>query len=443
MRIAVIGTGYVGLVTGAGFADMGNDVVCADIDESKIAALQAGRIPIHEPGLENIVAYNVGEERLSFTTSIAAAVTGAEVVFIAVGTPPGEDGSADLRHVLAAAAETGKHLTGYTVIVNKSTVPVGTAARVRDVIAAATRHPFAVASNPEFLKEGDAINDFMKPDRIVIGCADPRAREVLRRLYEPFTRTSDRIIYMDTASAELTKYASNAMLATRISFMNDVARLCDALGADIELVRKGMGADPRIGPKFLFPGTGYGGSCFPKDVKALLATGREAGHHLELLDAVEHVNERQKGILADKVLAHFAPGAAGKGATPLAGRRLALWGLAFKPGTDDMREAPALVLIARLRAAGAAVAVHDPVAMDNARKLLGDAPDVTWHDHPYDTCQGCDALILVTEWHQFRRPNFGRIKTLLKTPVLFDGRNVWDPATVRSLGYTYYGIGRP
>ncbi|MBI5480792.1 MAG: UDP-glucose/GDP-mannose dehydrogenase family protein [Deltaproteobacteria bacterium] len=437
MKLAVIGTGYVGLVTGAGFADMGNDVTCADIDEAKIAALRAGRIPIHEPGLDNIVAYNVSEERLSFTTDIAAAVQGAEVVFIAVGTPPGEDGSADLSHVLAAAAAVGRALRDYTVVVNKSTVPVGTAERVRRAIAAETKVPFTVASNPEFLKEGDAINDFMKPDRIVIGCDDPRARDVLRRLYEPFTRTSDRIIYMDTASAELTKYASNAMLATRISFMNDIARLCERLGADVELVRKGMGADPRIGPKFLVPGTGYGGSCFPKDVKALMATAREAGHGLELLEAVHRVNERQKQILVDKLLGHYQEASGAKG------RRIAIWGLAFKPGTDDMREAPALVIIERLLAAGMTVALHDPVALEVARKLLGERAGVSWHQHPYDACAGADALVLVTEWHQFRRPNFGRIKSLLKAPLLFDGRNVWDPGQVRALGFTYYGIGRP
>ncbi len=437
MKLAVIGTGYVGLVTGAGLADMGNDVACVDIDAGKIAALKAGRIPIHEPGLENIVAYNVSEERLSFTTDIDAAVRDAEVVFIAVGTPPGEDGSADLSHVLAAAKTIGQSLTGSTVIVNKSTVPVGTAEKVRRAVAAETKHPFAVASNPEFLKEGDAINDFMKPERIVIGCDDPRARDVLKRLYEPFTRTSDRVIYMDTASAELTKYASNAMLATRISFMNDVARLCDALGADVELVRRGMGMDSRIGPKFLFPGTGYGGSCFPKDVKALMATAREAGHGLELLEAVHRVNERQKQILVDKMVAHF------KAAGGLKGRRIAVWGLAFKPGTDDMREAPALVIIERLLAAGAAVALHDPVSMDVAKKMLGELKGVEWHQHQYDACQGADALVLVTEWHQFRRPNFARVKALLKTPLLFDGRNVWDPAAVRSLGFTYYGIGRP
>jgi UDPglucose 6-dehydrogenase len=335
MKLAVIGTGYVGLVTGAGFADMGNDVICADIDENKIAALKAGRIPIHEPGLDNIVAYNVSEERLSFTTNIAAAVQDAEVVFIAVGTPPGEDGSADLSHVLAAAAAVGQAIRSYTVVVNKSTVPVGTAEKVRKAIAAATKVPFTVASNPEFLKEGDAINDFMKPERIVIGCDEPRARDVLKRLYEPFTRTSDRIIYMDTASAELTKYASNAMLAVRISFMNDIARLCDSLGADVELVRKGMGSDSRIGPKFLFPGTGYGGSCFPKDVKALMATAREVGHGLDILESVHRVNERQKQILVDKLLAHFGSAAA------LKGRKVAIWGLAFKPRGRPAR-APAV-----------------------------------------------------------------------------------------------------
>jgi UDPglucose 6-dehydrogenase len=435
MKLCVIGTGYVGLVTGAGFADMGNDVTCADIDAAKIALLEAGTMPIHEPGLDAIVAYNVSEGRLTFTTDVAGAVRGAEVVFIAVGTPPGADGSADLSQVLGVAASIGAALTGFTVIVTKSTVPVGTAARVRAAIGRCAAAPFAVASNPEFLKEGDAINDFMKPDRIVIGTDDARAREVLRRLYEPFTRTSDRIIYMDCPSAELTKYASNAMLATRISFMNDVARLCDRLGADIELVRKGMGADPRIGPRFLFPGTGYGGSCFPKDVKALVATAREAGGGLDILEAVERVNDRQKGILAEKILGHFGP--------DLSGRRVAVWGVAFKPGTDDVREAPALVLVGALLQAGAAVALHDPVATETGRRALGDDPRITWHGHPYDACDGADALALVTEWHQFRRPNFGRIKGLLRQPVLFDGRNVWEPDIVRGLGFTYYGIGRP
>ncbi|HEY3358284.1 MAG TPA: UDP-glucose/GDP-mannose dehydrogenase family protein [Polyangia bacterium] len=435
MKLCVIGTGYVGLVTGAGLADMGNDVTCADIDASKIAALQEGRIPIHEPGLEAIVAYNVSEERLTFTTDVAAAVRGAEVVFIAVGTPPGADGAADLTAVLAVAETIGANLTKFTVVVTKSTVPVGTAEKVRAIIGRHATQPFAVASNPEFLKEGDAINDFMKPDRIVIGTDDARARDVLRRLYEPFTRTSDRIIYMDCPSAELTKYASNAMLATRISFMNDIAGLCDRLGADVELVRKGMGSDPRIGPKFLFPGTGFGGSCFPKDVKALIATAREAGGGLDILEAVERVNERQKGILAEKIRAHFA------GA--VAGRRIAIWGVAFKPGTDDVREAPALTLVTALLAAGASVALHDPVATETGRRALPDDPRITWHAHPYDCCDGADALALVTEWHQFRRPNFGRIKALLRQPVLFDGRNVWEPDTVRGLGFTYYGIGRP
>jgi UDPglucose 6-dehydrogenase len=435
MKLCVIGTGYVGLVTGAGFADMGNDVVCVDIDAAKIAALEAGKIPIHEPGLDAIVAYNVSEERLTFTTDVAGAVRGAEVVFIAVGTPPGADGSADLSQVLGVAETIGQNLQGFTVVVTKSTVPVGTAEKVRAIIARQTKEPFAVASNPEFLKEGDAINDFMKPDRIVVGTDDSRARDVLRRLYEPFTRTSDRIIYMDCPSAELTKYAANAMLATRISFMNDIATLCDRLGADVELVRKGMGSDPRIGSKFLFPGTGFGGSCFPKDVKALIATAHEAGANLDILEAVQRVNDRQKAILAHKIRGHFDGG--------LAGRRIAIWGVAFKPGTDDVREAPAITLVNALLAGGATVALHDPVAMETGRRALPADPRITWHQHQYDCCDGCDALCLVTEWHQFRRPNFGRIKSLLRHPVLFDGRNVWEPDTVRGLGFTYYGIGRP
>jgi UDPglucose 6-dehydrogenase len=435
MKLCVIGTGYVGLVTGAGFADMGNDVVCADIDAGKIEALKAGRIPIHEPGLDTIVAYNVSEGRLTFTTDVGEAVRGAEVVFIAVGTPPGADGSADLSQVLAVAETIGRHLRGFTVVVTKSTVPVGTAERVRGAIAAQTKEPFAVGSNPEFLKEGDAINDFMKPERIVVGTDDPRAREVLRRLYEPFTRTTDRIIYMDCRSAELTKYASNAMLATRISFMNDIARLCDRIGADVELVRKGMGSDSRIGPKFLFPGTGFGGSCFPKDVKALIATAHEVDAGLEILEAVYRVNERQKGVLVEKLRAHYQG--------ELRGRRIAVWGVAFKPGTDDVREAPALTLVAALLESGATVNLHDPVATQTGRHALGEDRRITWHQNLYDCCQGCDALALMTEWHQFRRPNFSRIKALLAQPVLLDGRNVWEPDQVRALGFTYYGIGRP
>jgi UDPglucose 6-dehydrogenase len=432
MRLAVLGTGYVGLVAGAGFADFGNDVCCVDIDESKVQRLTRGEIPIYEPGLEPLLRRNVEEGRLTFTTDIPRAVRGAEVVFIAVGTPSAHDGSADLSQVLAAADAIGRSLDGYAVVVTKSTVPVGTADRVKEALAAATSQPFAVASNPEFLKEGDAVNDFMKPDRVIIGTDDERARERMRLLYGPFVRTNDRILFMDARSAELTKYAANAYLATRISFMNDVANLCERVGADVEMVRRGMGMDQRIGPKFLFPGIGYGGSCFPKDVKAAMATARDAGTELEILEAVHRVNERQKVRLAEKMITHFG------GA--LDGRTIALWGLSFKPGTDDTREAPALAIIERLLAAGAKLRVHDPVANESARRVFGDR--ITCFDGNYDAAKGAHALALCTEWHQFRRPNFQRLKELLAEPVLFDGRNIWEPREARALGFTYYGIGR-
>jgi UDPglucose 6-dehydrogenase len=432
MRLAVLGTGYVGLVAGAGFSDFGNDVCCVDIDADKVARLRRGEIPIYEPGLEPLVKRNVEEGRLTFTTDIAEAVRGADVVFLAVGTPSAPDGSADLSQVLAAATAVGKAITGYTVIVNKSTVPVGTATKVTEAIGAVTSHPFAVASNPEFLKEGDAINDFMKPDRIIIGTDDERARELLRNLYAPFVRTNDRILCMDARSAELTKYASNAFLATRISFMNDVANLCERVGADVEMVRRGMGMDQRIGAKFLFPGIGYGGSCFPKDVKAVMSTAREAGHTLEILESVHRVNERQKRLLGDKIVKHFGGS--------LEGRTIALWGLSFKPGTDDIREAPSLSVIERLLEAGAIVHGHDPVANEQIAKVFGDR--IKLFEHNYDAVAGASALALLTEWHQFRRPNFKRLKELLREPVLFDGRNAWEPKEVRADGFTYYGIGR-
>ena len=434
MRVAVLGTGYVGLVAGAGFADFGNDVVCADVDAEKVARLVRGELPIYEPGLERLVARNAADGRLVFTTDVAAAVAGAEAVFIAVGTPASSDGSADLSYVLAAAESVGRALTDWAVIVTKSTVPVGTAEKIREAVARVAAHPFAVASNPEFLKEGDAVNDFMKPDRVILGTDDARARDLLRSLYAPFVRTNDRILLMDPRSAELTKYAANAMLATRISFMNDVANLCDRLGADVELVRRGMGMDPRIGPKFLFPGTGYGGSCFPKDVQAMMATARGSGWNLDILEAVHRVNERQKGVLVDKMLAHFR----GEG---LAGRTVALWGLSFKPGTDDVREAPALVVIDRLLAEGARVRAHDPVANEVVRARFGER--VALFENNYEAATGAHALALLTEWHEFRRPNFKRLRELLAMPVLFDGRNVWDPAEVRGAGFTYHGIGRP
>ena len=433
MRIAVLGTGYVGLVAGAGFSDFGNDVVCADVDAGKIERLKRGEIPIYEPGLDRLVLANLKEGRLRFTTDIAEAVAGAEVVFIAVGTPSAADGSADLSYVIAAAESIGRALTGWAVIVDKSTVPVGTAEKVRAAVARTTTQPFSVASNPEFLKEGDALNDFMKPDRVVIGCDDERARETLHALYKPFVRTNDRVIFMDARSAELTKYASNAFLATRISFMNDMANLCERLGVDVEHVRRGMGMDPRIGPKFLFPGIGYGGSCFPKDVKAVMSTAREVGGELEILEAVHRVNERQKRRLADKIATHFG--------SSLRGRTVCLWGLAFKPGTDDIREAPALSIIDSLLAEGVTVHAHDPAAMGPIGALYGDR--VRLFDSNYEAARGADALAILTEWHEFRRPNFERLKELLRQPLVFDGRNIWDPVEMRALGFTYYGIGRP
>ncbi len=432
MKICVIGTGYVGLVAGAGFADMGNDVVCCDVDVQKIEGLRRGLMPIYEPGLDKLVMLNAAEGRLTFTTEVARGVAGAEVVLLAVGTPPGPDGSADLSFILKAAEQVGAALTGWAVVVTKSTVPVGTGDKIEAVIKKVAKHEFAVTSNPEFLKEGDAVNDFMKPDRVVVGTDDKRAVDTLRALYAPFTRTTDRMLVMDRRSAELTKYAANSMLATRISFMNDLANLCELLGADIELVRKGMGSDARIGPKFLYAGPGFGGSCFPKDLRAAISTGREVGYKLEVLDAVVAVNERQKQRLGEKVVAHFGG--------DLSGKRIAIWGLAFKPGTDDIREAPALVLIERLLAAGAIVSATDPVAIEAVRKQLGDR--IKYEESHYECAQGADALALVTEWNEFRRPSFERLKSIMRQPVLFDGRNVWNPAELRTAGFTYYGIGR-
>jgi UDPglucose 6-dehydrogenase len=411
---------------------MGNDVTCCDIDKAKIDGLKRGEMPIYEPGLDKLVVNNAAEGRLVFTTDVAKGVAGAEVILLAVGTPPGPDGSADLQYIFKAAEDVGKALTGWAVIVTKSTVPVGTGDKIEAIVKKVTKHEFGVASNPEFLKEGDALNDFMKPDRVVVGADDKRSIESLRSLYAPFTRTSDRLMVMDRRSAELTKYAANSMLATRISFMNDLANLCELLGADIENVRKGMGSDGRIGPKFLFAGPGFGGSCFPKDLRAAISTGREVGYKLEILDAVVAVNDRQKKKLGEKVLAHFK--------NDLKGKRIAVWGLAFKPGTDDIREAPALVLIDQLLAAGATVCGTDPVAMDAVRKQLGDR--IQYVENNYDCAKDADALVLVTEWHEFRRPAFDRLKTLLKQPVIFDGRNIWSPTELRAAGFTYYGMGR-
>jgi UDPglucose 6-dehydrogenase len=432
MKICVIGTGYVGLVAGAGFADMGQDVVCCDIDAEKIAMLNRGELPIFEPGLDRLVAHNVEEQRLAFTTDVPAAVAGAEVIVLAVGTPPGPDGSADLSYIFKAAETAARSLTGWAVLVTKSTVPVGTGDKIEALARSVATHELAVASNPEFLKEGDAVNDFMKPDRIIIGCSDKRAVKTLKALYAPFTRSSDRVMLMDRRSAELTKYAANAMLATRISFMNEMANLCDALGADIELVRRGMGSDARIGPKFLYAGLGFGGSCFPKDLRAALSTGREAGVPMQLLESVNSVNDRQKLRLGQDILRHFG----GK----VAGLRIALWGVAFKPGTDDIREAPAFVLADQLLAAGAEVVVTDPQALGPARKVLGDR--VRFETSAYKCAEGADALALVTEWNEYRRPNFERLKKTMRQPVVFDGRNQWEPEALRTAGFTYYGIGR-
>ena len=433
MRIAVIGTGYVGLVAGTCFADTGNNVVCVDLDAEKVASLRKGVLPIYEPGLEELVRRNVGEGRLHFTTSTQDAVAQAEVVFIAVGTPQGENGDADLKHVLAAAGEIGKALTGYAVIVDKSTVPVGTADLVRQEIAKVTAHPFDVVSNPEFLKEGAALDDFLKPDRVVIGVDSERAREVMGELYAPFVRTGHPVLYMDPRSAELTKYAANSMLAARISFMNDLAVLCEKLGADIDQVRRGMGADKRIGTSFLFPGVGYGGSCFPKDVRALISTAREHALEFELLHAVEKTNARQKRLLVERVKGHLGE--------TLVGRNIAVWGLAFKPRTDDMREAPSLEIIDGLLQAGAQVTAYDPVAMTAAKRVLGDR--IQYANSPYDALQGADGLCLVTEWNDFRHPDFERMRTLMRQPIIFDGRNVFEPKAMRARGFTYFGIGRP
>jgi UDPglucose 6-dehydrogenase len=432
MKICVIGTGYVGLVAGAGFSEMGHDVVCCDVDEHKIATLQAGKMPIYEPGLEKLVARNVEENRLVFTTDVPSGVAGAEVILLAVGTPPRPDGAADLSYIFQAAENVARALTGWAVIVTKSTVPVGTGDKIEAICRKHARHDFAVASNPEFLKEGDAVGDFMKPDRIIVGTSDKRAVATLEALYAPFTRSSDRMLVMDRRSAELTKYAANAMLATRISFMNDLANLCEVLGADIELVRKGMGSDARIGTKFLYAGAGFGGSCFPKDLRAAINTAVEVGSHLELLSAVVAVNERQKHRLAEKLKRHFDG--------QLADRQIAVWGLSFKPGTDDVREAAALVLIEDLLAAGAKVVATDPVAIDATRAVLGDR--IRYEATPYRCAEGADALVLVTEWHEYRRPNLQRLRGVMRAPTVFDGRNVWDPTGMRAAGFTYYGMGR-
>jgi UDPglucose 6-dehydrogenase len=431
MKIAVAGTGYVGLVLGACLAETGNDVICVDKDASKISTLDAGRMPIYEPGLEELVRRNRAEERLRFTTDLDAAVRASDIVFIAVGTPQDEDGAADLRHVLDVARSIGRAMNKYTVIVDKSTVPVGTAKRVQATIATETTHPFSVVSNPEFLKQGAAIEDFMKPDRVVIGSDDERSAKMMRELYAPFTRTGAPIMMMDTASAELSKYAANSILATRISFMNEVANVCERVGADVDQVRKAIGSDRRIGSSFLFPGVGYGGSCFPKDVKALLKSSADEGYDFRILRAVEAVNDDQKLRLVCKMQAHFPD---------LKGRTLALWGLAFKPRTDDMREAPAIAIIERLLELGAAVRAYDPEAGQTARRLFGDR--ITLCEKSYEALADADALAVVTEWNEFREPDFQRMRELLRSPVIFDGRNLYSPEQMRTLGFTYFSIGR-
>jgi UDPglucose 6-dehydrogenase len=439
MKISIFGSGYVGLVTGACLAEVGNDVLCVDVDADKIRMLKQGKIPIHEPGLEELVRGNAAAGRLSFTTDVAAGVGHGLYQFIAVGTPPDEDGSADLQYVLAVARSIGEHMSGYRIVINKSTVPVGTADRVRAAVAESLAKrgqsfEFDVVSNPEFLKEGAAIDDFMRPDRIIVGTDNPRTTELLRTLYIPFNRNRDRLITMDIRSAELTKYAANAMLATKISFMNELANMAERLGADIERVRTGIGADPRIGYHFIYPGCGYGGSCFPKDVKALERTARDIGYKAELLSAVEAVNERQKHLLFAKISRRFG--------SELRGRTFALWGLAFKPNTDDMREAPSRTLIEALWRAGARVQAHDPAAMDEARRIYGERDDLVLCKTPLDAVRNADALAIVTEWNIYRSPDYAALKSALKQPAIFDGRNLYDPAQLTQEGFEYYAVGR-
>ena len=432
MRIAVVGTGYVGLVAGTCFAESGNTVTCIDIDEEKVKKLQDGVVPIYEPGLEELLKRNTADGRLRFTTSYEEGVAKAQVVFIAVGTPPDEDGSADLKHVLAAAASIGQAIQNYTVVVDKSTVPVGTARKVAAALKENTEVEFDVVSNPEFLKEGAAIDDFLKPDRVVIGSESERAARVMDELYAPFVRTGNPIIHMDIESAELTKYAANAMLATRISFMNEIANICSRVGANVDHVRKGIGSDQRIGSKFLFAGLGYGGSCFPKDVKAVVRTAEDAGYDFRILHAVEAVNETQKRHLFERVSEHFDGDVAGK--------HFAVWGLSFKPNTDDMREAPSVVVIEALLAAGATVSAFDPEAMEEAKhRHLQDR--IRYASTPMDAIEGADALVVITEWNEFRRPDFEELKEKLRQPVIFDGRNIYPRRTLEELGFTYYGIG--
>ena len=436
MKITIVGTGYVGLVTGTCFSEVGIDVTCVDIDQKKIDGLKEGIMPIYEPGLETMVLKNVEKGRLSFSTSLKESIQDSEAVFIAVGTPPGEDGSADLKYVLAVAREVGQHMNDYLVVVTKSTVPVGTAEKVKSAVAEELQKrnsdlTFDVASNPEFLKEGAAIQDFLKPDRIVVGIETEKGQKIMEKLYKPFLLNGHPIIFMDVPSAEMTKYAANSMLATKISFMNDIANLCEIMGADVNMVRKGIGSDSRIGTKFIYPGVGYGGSCFPKDVKALIKTAQENGYPMRVLQSVEDVNDDQKSVLVNKVKKHFG--------SDLSGMTFAVWGLSFKPKTDDMREAPSIVIINQLLALGAQVKAFDPVAMEEAHKDLGDT--ITYTKDEYEALVDADALLLVTEWPEFRVPNFTVVNKLLKNKIIFDGRNVYDQDEMKELGYTYYGIG--
>lgn len=431
MRIAIIGTGYVGLVVGTCFAENGNRITCVDLDEDKINGLKKGIIPIYEPGLKELISRNVEEGRLTFTTDPAAAVKDALVCFIAVGTPPDEDGSADLKYVLAVARDIAKHMDGYRVVVTKSTVPVGTNKLIRETMAGLTDHPFDVVSNPEFLKEGAAIDDFMKPDRVVIGSDSEKASKIMQELYSPFVRSGKPILCMDPISAEMTKYAANSMLATRISFMNEIAALCEAVGADVNQVRKGIGTDARIGFPFLFAGAGYGGSCFPKDVRALMKTAEKHNLQMQIIEAVENVNNQQKSLMFDKVHRHFDG--------DLAGKHFAMWGLAFKPNTDDMREAPSIIIAEKLLESGATVTAFDPEAIPEAKHILGDK--VNYATDALSTLKDADGLILITEWNEFRHVDPSEIKNHLRQPVVFDGRNIWNPSTIRAAGLTYYGIG--
>lgn len=431
MNICMVGIGYVGLVTGTCLAESGNEVICVDIDAHKVSLLKRRKIPIYEPGLETLIERNVKEKRLTFTTNLAGAVKDSLIIFIAVGTPPKHDGTPNLGHVFEVAREISKEINGYKVVVTKSTVPVGTSEKVKRIISKEANYPFGIASNPEFLKEGAAIDDFMKPDRIILGVADPEVEEVMRELYAPFVRTGNPIIAMDIRSAEMTKYAANAMLATRISFMNELANLCEAVGADVSAVRSGIGSDPRIGSSFLFPGVGYGGSCFPKDVQALIRTAEEYNQGLKILPAVEAVNQKQRELLAEKVIGHFKKN--------LKDKTIAIWGLSFKPNTDDMREAPSIFIINKLLKRGARIKVYDPVALPNAKKEFGNK--ISYSKDNYGILNGADALAVVTEWNEFRRPNFEKMLRLMKTPVIFDGRNIYSPHKLKEMGFEYYGIG--